>query len=292
MTQFKPQKGKAYENLPAKTLATFNDTEYLVSTKYDGNQIFITKLGNEVRLFTSDWKEFGLELIEDELRFVSDDFVLIAEFMHGCEGKLGDRVNSAILTTYRTNYNKCVANVPINQSKTNIKVFDALAIKNDKVVTNIKYSDRLKYAKQLTEGLKYISTIEVNTMTGANAMRILGSQINSGWEGFMLVEANSIYHTGKRVNHSIKLKSRKTADLLCIGVEGGEGKYTGMIGALVLQDKAGRICRVGSGLDNSMRALDMWHFKDAIIEIEYEQLMDTYIQPTFIRIRRDKKESD
>ena len=108
----------------------------------------------------------------------------------------------------------------------------------------------------------------------------------------MLIEPHVKYHVGKRVNHSIKLKYRPTADLLCIDVEQGEGKYTGMIGSLVLQDMTGRVVKVGSGLSDFDRTMLSGHFINSIIEIEYEQIMDTYIQPTFIRVRDDKTKEE
>jgi len=112
-----------------------------------------------------------------------------------------------------------------------------------------------------------------------------------GWEGMMCVEPSSVYTPGKRGNHIVKLKYRKTADLLCIGTEPGEGKYQGMIGALVLKDRNGRVVRVGSGLDDLDRSYKN-DYIGKIIEIEYEQILDTYIQPTFVCVRYDKQLSD
>lgn len=289
---WKPQKGKAFENLPAKVLKAFNDTEYLVSTKYDGNQIFITKYDNLVRFFTSDWKEFTLDLVANELRYIPGDFILVGEFMHECLGHLGDRRNSAILTTYRTNFNKKISNIGLGQIGTNIKVFDALDIVIGVPITQVKYRKRLVRAENICNGLKYISVIKTQRMSGKEAKTFLKVQIEKGWEGYMLVEPDSFYEIGKRVNHSIKLKSRKIVDLKCTGIELGEGKYQNMIGALCLEDKLGRKVSVGSGLDDSLRAFNPDYFIGKIIEIEYEQIMDTYIQPTFIGIRNDKKDSD
>ena len=54
------QKGKALDKLPGKI--DFEHTEYLVSTKFDGNRIFIVKQDGDIRTFTSDWKEFSFPL--------------------------------------------------------------------------------------------------------------------------------------------------------------------------------------------------------------------------------------
>ena len=297
LQQIKPQKGKDFSNLPGKTLDVFDNRKYLQSIKYDGNQIFIVKIGNEVEFYTSDWKQFYLGVVAKELLEIEEDFLLVGEFMHDCAGRLGDRTKSAILTTYRTNFNKNLVN-GTSELKTSIKVFDALKINTINalgevalisIVSNIKYRDRLKYAQTIVKGCKYLSTIIVTEVTGAQAKETNIYLLRTGWEGSMLVEPDSLYEMGKRVNHSIKLKGRKTADLLCIDTELGEGKYMGLIGSLVLEDSEGRRVSVGSGLSDSDRLYHEDYYIGKVIEISYEQIMDTYIQPTFIRIRDDKR---
>lgn len=291
MLYFEPQKGKAFDALPDKTLRDFHSTKYVVSTKYDGNQIFIRKSEDTVRFFTSDWKEFELPALAKEVSNAPGDFVIVGEFMNACQGKLGDRKNSAVLTTYRTAFNKRMPG-PNDYlvGRTNIKAFDYLPINNNKIVnTRIPYITRLEMMPIFNSN---ISTIDYTIMTGRNAIDYTRDLISVGWEGSMLVEPDSHYHIGKRVNHSIKLKFRKTVDLLCIGIEPGKGKYDGMIGAVILQDTHGRVVSVGSGLNDYLRSMPARDFIGNIIEIEYEQILDTYIQPTFIQIRHDKKVSD
>ena len=110
-----------------------------------------------------------------------------------------------------------------------------------------------------------------------------------GWEGVFAVHASHVYQPGRRVNTAVKIKARPTADLRCIQVLEGEGKYAGMIGSLRLRDSEGREVDVGSGLSDADRdPANTVKFLAAIIEIKYEQILDTYIQPTFERIREDK----
>lgn len=113
---------------------------------------------------------------------------------------------------------------------------------------------------------------------------------NDGYEGLMLKQLDWKWkNTNSRTVDLCKYKKRRTADLRCIGVTGGEGKYNGKIGSLTLQDSNGRVCNVGSGLSDSDRSLRPEFFIGRIIEVEYEQIIDTYIQPTFIGIRFDKE---
>lgn len=288
LSKIKPQKGKDYNNLPKKILQCFDDTEYIVSTKYDGNQIFIIKEDTSVRFFTSDWKQFDLPLIANNLENIPADFMLVGEFIYDCEGKLGSRGKSAILTTFRTNFAKGIVNVGTGQTKCMVKVFDCISIHNGKLITDIPYVDRLLNVSMLTESSKYLEIVDHGFMTGKQAKVFVKDMIALGWEGVMLVEPSSLYNIGKRVNHSIKLKERPTADLMCIDIIEGEGKYEGMIGSLVLIDSASRLVSVGSGLSDSDRCNLPSDYIGKVIEIQYEQILDTYIQPTFVSIRDDK----
>lgn len=287
MINFKPQKGKAFDALPNKTLETFNNTKYIVSTKYDGNQIFVVKKGSSIRCFTSNWKEFSNYYITEPLKNIKDDFTLMGEFMFNSEGKLGDRINSAILTTLRTNFSKSIPNNNNDIVQTNVKFFDIISER----LIDEPYIYRLSYLQTLLNDNKVVPQLSAITgvvMYGKDAIEYTKKLVNQGYEGCMLVEVTSLYNIGKRVNHSIKLKYRKTADLLCIGCTDGEGKYYGKIGSLILQDSLGRTVNVGSGLNDIDRNKPTTDFIDKVIEISYEQIIDTYIQPTFVTIRLDK----
>lgn len=291
------QKGKAFDKLPASSLKTFDTDTFAVSTKYDGNQIFIVKRNNKVTWFTSDWKQFDIPGLGTEILNNKSDFILIAEFMYNCDGKLGDRKKSAILTTLRTCWTKSIANpISFKEELCNIKVFDCLPYTNGEICSfiqyNLPYVNRLEVASLLFLPMQ-ISKIKYNMMPGAEAKKYSKTLVNLGWEGAMCIDPKSKYQIGKRVNYSVKLKYRKTADLLCIDVIQGEGKYNEMIGALVLQDSEGRIVSVGSGLDDKDRKPELSdYYIGKIIEIEYEQIMETYIQPTFVQVRLDKHKAD
>lgn len=292
---YEMQKGKALDKLPGKI--DFEHTEYLVSTKFDGNRIFIVKQDDKIKCFTSDWKEFSFplttkgellgDLLDNEL-----DFIIEAEFNYNSVGKLGDRVHSAILTTWRTNFNKGINYISQDvEHRVQIRAFDFLHIIGGFPSFNMPYIQRLvNLSKTILP--KCIKPIATTRASGAVAMELARMQVRDGWEGMMCVEPNSLYTPGKRGNHIVKLKYRKTADLLCVGTLPGEGKYKGMIGALVLKDTKGRQVSVGSGLDDNDRLKPRDWYTGKIIEIEYEQVLDTYIQPTFVRVRDDKQVSD
>ena len=127
----------------------------------------------------------------------------------------------------------------------------------------------------------------------------LARVVKLGYEGVMAVQPRWKWiDTKSRKINFCKYKKRPTADLLCIGVIAGTGKYEGLIGSLTLKDKAGRIVCVGSGMSDEQRQLDNGHFIDRVVEIFYEQIVDTYIQPTFgseyegVLIRYDKSKEE
>ena len=274
-------KGKDINKIPKSKLCT--NCKYLVSTKYDGHYVQIHKTGKTIRFFTGGGKEFYLKDLAIKLitRFSGIDFILEAEFIGENEGKLGDRTKVGILTTWRTNFKKGLSSVCGNNK---FKVFDI-------ILENIPFSERLATLKTLNLPNE-LEVVDFKEMTLPEANKLANKLCNKGWEGLYLKNPNHVYLPGKRVNNAIKLKRRPTADLLCIGIEDGEGKYEGKIGSLVLKDSNGIIVKVGSGLQDWQREVEESYYVGKIIEIEYEQILDTYIQPTFVRIRTDKTKED
>jgi len=294
MTQFKPQKGKAYDKLPRKTIECFNNTIYYISTKYDGNQVFISIEAGKARFFTSDWKEFGLPTIAKALSNIKTNMVLIGEMLYDSDGRLGARTKvQGKITTERVNFKKGLP-CSLDEDKVTIILFDMLVIGSDNIpIVELDTSGRYFNLNTLSKSLpKQLQVIQPIVLSGKDAQGYAKELVKDGWEGVMLIEPEQPYFRGKRVNHAIKLKYRPTADLLCINVTEGEGKYTGQIGALVLKDSKGRVVQVGSGLDDNDRLNISSYYIGKVIEIEYEQIMDTYQQPTFVCIRNDKTKED
>lgn len=287
------QKGKDYKKLPKKDLSVFKDTFYFASIKYDGNMIYISKIAGRVRFFTSDWKEFRLPTIALKMSMMTyDNFILQGEFLYGGEGKLGHRrVCQGILTTERANFRKrlpCTA----DESKVKVKIFEYIDVSG---LVTLK-EDRRRTLNLIKGQIpEQFELVEERLITGEEAIRWSIKLRKEGWEGVMLCRPKSSLHWKThsicRVNHVVKVKSRPTADLLCIDFLEGRGKCNG-IGSLTLQDSKGRIVNVGSGLDYLPGTREGSQFVGKVIEIEYEQIMDTYTQPVFKAVREDKTEAD
>jgi len=282
MSFIKQCKGKDLVKVPKSKL----EDRFYHSIKYDGHYVQIHKAGDNVRFFTSSGKEFYVKNVAEELieNNPGRDFILEAEYINTSSGKLGSRGYSAKLTTYRTNFEKGIETNAIDNER--FMVFDCID-------TMLSFEDRLCW---ILEELDYGKHCELVDFSGIDTLEECKNEaklvVKDDYEGLYLKSPNHMYREGKRVNDAIKLKLRPTADLLCRSVLSGDGKYMGMVGSLVLQDKAGRSVQVGSGLSDEQRGLPNEYFIGKVIEIEYEQILATYIQPTFIRVRDDKTKEE
>ena len=275
----KQNKGKDLHKVPKSRLV---DGPYYVSKKFDGHYVQIQYKDGQVKMWTSGGKEFYLEnlAIYIEENF-TEDFHIECEFNYGCLGKLGDRGKSAKLTTYRTNLSKGIVTKG-DSYKDLFTILDLLDVRYN-------FEKRLNNIVDMFYGDDWFRIpIHTRVYKLSTAQVLAESYIREGYEGAMLKAPGHVYQSGKRTNDIIKIKHRLTADLLCIGWKMGTGKYEGMIGALELRDSEGRTVWAGSGLNDTDRAMDGNYYKGKVIEIEYERIDETYIQPIIKQIRLDK----
>ena len=81
---------------------------------------------------------------------------------------------------------------------------------------------------------------------------MLDDIVKKGAEGLMLHRADSLYHSA-RSDDLLKLKPRQDAEATVIEILPGKGKFSGMMGALVVKDKRGHIFRIGFGFSYNER---------------------------------------
>lgn len=168
-----------------------------------------------------------------------------------------------------------------------------------------KYDIYLIERRQLLEriikkNLLYIRVIPFELSKNINrAKEIFLACQTAGYEGIMLKDINSPY-VHKRSSYWLKYKSRHftdaptldTMDCKIIGVTEGKGKYQGTLGALVVKQPNGQVCKVSGMADSQRNAF--WFNKDKIkgliVEVIYQELSDDGIMrfPVFRRIRKDK----
>ena len=119
-------------------------------------------------------------------------------------------------------------------------------------------------AKEISDlGLKNIEVVPIiyEGTDKSKIQELLNKADSNGWEGLMLNKDTK--WKNKRNNGILKVKSFKHADLLCIGVIEGEGKYKGTLG-LIKCDYKGFELGVGSGFTDQQRDY-YWNHRDEIV---------------------------
>lgn len=115
-------------------------------------------------------------------------------------------------------------------------------------------------------------------------LRLLQATVDAGGEGLMLHLAKAPYTTG-RSDVLIKLKPQLDTEAVVVAHRPGKGKYTGMLGALVVETPEGRRFAIGTGLSDAQR-----HEPPAIgstITYRYRDLTSTGLPrfASFMRVR-------
>jgi DNA ligase-1 len=163
------------------------------------------------------------------------------------------------------------------------------------------YCDRLINLRSLlgvlpnTAPIKLAETYIIRTPE--KVQELYADMISKNQEGLIL-KSPSHFYSFKRSPDWAKLKEVKTADLLCVDFEFGEGKYDGMIGALVcegLVEGKKILVRVGSGLTDADRLAHPSDYLAHTIELKYNSVIQdsrtkqwSLFLPRFVQVRFDK----
>lgn len=98
-----------------------------------------------------------------------------------------------------------------------------------------------------------LQAVEQQSLPDAKALaQRLAEVVAQGGEGLVLHRADAPYVTG-RSDVLLKLKPVQDADAVVMAHEPGQGKYAGLVGALLVRNADGRVFRIGSGLTDAQR---------------------------------------
>lgn len=176
-------------------------------------------------------------------------------------------------------------------------IWDSLTLQEFKEGLSTRpYTERFGEAIKatfMTSKLKPVSSYRVYSMKEAQA--IADDYISNGGEGAIVKKLDTIWKDGTSKD-MIKIKAVLDADLLCVDVEEGSGKYKGKVGALVLETSCGRLrVKVGTGLNDLDRAKPFDYYIGKVIEIQYNEFIkskskstDSLFLPRFVEVREDK----
>lgn len=117
------------------------------------------------------------------------------------------------------------------------------------------FHQRLQHLKSLlspspTAWLKLVEQFRVKSEE--ELLQRLDAAVTEGAEGLMLHRGASKYQAG-RSDDLIKLKQSQDAEGTVIEYLPGKGKYTGMLGAIVVEMPTGQRFRIGSGFSDQER---------------------------------------
>jgi DNA ligase-1 len=118
------------------------------------------------------------------------------------------------------------------------------------------FGERLRALRQLLEASRspYSAVVEQQRVTDHPAlMALLEGIVAAGGEGLMLHRDAALYRAG-RSGDLLKVKPYMDAEARVITHLPGQGKYTGMLGALLVELPSGRRFRIGTGFSDAERA--------------------------------------
>lgn len=225
--QAKPIDLMLAENYSADT----NLSDYLVSEKYDGvraywdGKQFWTRQGNRINPPTSFVANYPNMPLDGELWLGHNQFSDLMSIIHDATDKRWQQVSYMVFD---------LPNLPIEFSA--------------------RYQKMLELAKQLpsSNSIKIVKQFDVNNHQQLETL--LNQYVDKGAEGLMLHKKSALYR-GKRSDDLIKVKKFTDAEARVIEHISGKGQFTGLVGALLVEDLlTGKQFKIGSGLSKAQRA--------------------------------------
>ncbi len=268
----------------------------IAQVKYDGVRLIIIKhYDNRVEFITRNGKKVNLPVLAAKVANISGNgFVLDCEATLET-GKVEDR------TQISGKINSAMHGSIINESNIVLNVFDALLLTDfNSQVCYSEYRNRYAYMVALLQTIRDNQLVPATTVecsTKETVQALYEGVIEEGYEGLILKHNEDKYQF-KRSKQWIKMKEIKEVDLICYDYHEGEGKYEGMIGALLCEGKVeGKQVKVavGSGLTDQDRQRDPIEFMAEKLEIKYNTVIQdsttgewSLFLPRYVRVRFDK----
>ena len=306
--------------LDEKTLERFDTIPdgFLTQAKLDGIFNYIIKANDTVCMFTRAGTVWTSDSLKQDMVKCSDG-VYIGEALIYKEGKPLDRktgnglINKfikrettleSLLEKAKKGKTKDIAELGNRRDEfewidknLHFVIWDSLTLQEfEQGLSTRPYTERFGEAIKatfMTSKLKPVASYRVYSMKEAQA--IADEYISNGGEGAIVKKLDTIWKDGTSKD-MVKIKAVLDADLLCIDVEEGSGKYKGKVGALVLETSCGRLrVKVGTGLNDLDRDKPFNYYIGKVIEIQYNEFIkskskstDSLFLPRFVEVREDK----
>lgn len=257
---------------------------YAIEPKYDGLRCIAIVEGGAVTLLSRNGKEFTSS---DHLK---PQLLELAK-------PLGDCVFDGELTA--GNFNESVSAVKKKGEQNTNAVFNVFDVMDmtEWVDPITPYYQRRNYltnafAKVSASTLSHLLLVPSHRIESEEeAYRMYNHFLAQGYEGGIVKNTKGLYRF-KRHKDWLKLKEVNEVDLRVESLVQGEGKYYGMLGALIVKYKGKRVS-VGAGFSDTEREL-WWKnpnlIQGKVIEIRYHQETPdgSLRHPRLYRVREDK----
>ena len=161
------------------------------------------------------------------------DYIYDGEFYH--HGWSLQRINSAM---------------SINRLMPNEETKEIEYLVFDLVIPAMRQKDRLTLLSDLVSPNRCVPTHIVSTQQEADYY--YDFYISQGYEGLIYRFPSAMYTHG-RSKYLQKRKDFKDEECIVVGITPGEGKYIGLVGALICQREDGKTFKVGTGMDDADR---------------------------------------
>ena len=249
---------------------------------------------NNIKFLSRQGKEIlGLNQIESVLKDMNlQGYMLDGELIRINTDNLPSDENFKLTTSI-------VSSKDENKQGLEYVIFDIVPLEDyKKRECKLIYAKRKKMLKELIKENEFIKKVPTfaTTKSVEQIYEILKTVEEQNQEGLMLNTLTGLYKFGKRSNDLLKVKTFNTCDIFCTGVEEGDGKYAGTLGAIICDYKGYKL-KVGSGLTEEQRDF-YWNNKskivNKIVEIKYfEESSDkdgnlSLRFPVFMQVRDDK----
>jgi DNA ligase-1 len=151
------------------------------------------------------------------------------------------------------------------------------------------FSERIAAYTSRVQALKQPwvqAVLQERVASHTELLKRLDRVVRAGGEGLMLHRGDALYRA-ERSEALLKVKTHEDAEAHVVAHLPGQGKYAGLLGALLVESADGRLFRIGSGFSDAQRreppALGSW------ITYRFRGLHDSGLPrfATFLRVRSD-----
>lgn len=229
---------------------------FALTEKLDGGRtLCVAEAGKPPRFYTRQGQLIeGLIELEEDIARLSDSGTL--EFVLDGELLVSDRENIPSKEQYKRTMQ--ITRKDGEKHGITYNVFDIIDygvfLNHDCTTPYYLRRQKLEALVQGVEHVKVVPALYVGSDTG-EILRHLEVQRSLEHEGVMINILDAPYEF-KRTRNLLKVKAMQDCDLTITGVEEGNGRFKGTLGALVV-DFRGNPVRVGSGITDSFRQ-EVW----------------------------------